>query len=403
MTFSIIIPTYNSKNYINNCLNSITNNCDNDLEVIIIDDASTDNTIIICENFKKINNNIRIFKLKKNHGPGYCRNLGIKKSKGKYIIFLDSDDTFYYNSIKKIKTTINKFKPDIIYHNFLRNKKPLNNNHILQFFSQKNLEKEKFLDICIKHKIFFNECWKYSVSKKFLLNNRIEFRNIRIAEDQLFGAECLNSAKKITINHNPILFHQNHYSGLSKISGQIPVLSYLFLILSLQKIIIKSRSKNIIKYIKLLILYSRYRLFSYLYLVKKNNFNLLIKNFKKMYEANDNKINIKIIKKYFKEIIDYFEKKLKKFIKKDTNIQYHIFSKDILGKAVHKFFLKNNISVRNMFDDDPKLKLDKLENYKFNKNKVHLFVICILDKIISTSIRSRIQRLKIKRFNVETI
>ena len=402
-TFSIIIPTYNSKNYINNCLNSITNNCDNDLEIIIVDDASTDNTIIICENFKKINNNIRIFKLKKNRGPSYCRNLGIKKSKGKYIIFLDSDDTFYYNSIKKIKTTINKFKPDIIYHNFLRNKKPLNNNHNLQFFSQKNLEKEKFLDICIKHKIFFNECWKYSVSKKFLLNNRIEFRNIRIAEDQLFGAECLNSAKKITINHNPILFHQSHYSGLSKISGQIPVLSYLFLILSLQKIIIKSRSKNIIKYIKLLILYSRYRLFSYLYLVKKNNFNLLIKNFKKMYEANDNKINIKIIKKYFKEIIDYFEKKLKKFIKIDTNIQYHIFSKDILGKAVHKFFLKNNIRVRKMFDDDSKLKLDKLENYKFNKNKVHLFVICILDKIISTSIRSRIQILKIKRFSVETI
>jgi len=88
MTFSIIIPTYNSKNYINNCLNSITNNCDNDLEIIIIDNASTDNTIIICENFKKINNNIRIFKLKKNHGPGYCRNLGIKKSKGKYIVFL---------------------------------------------------------------------------------------------------------------------------------------------------------------------------------------------------------------------------------------------------------------------------------------------------------------------------
>jgi len=138
-------------------------------------------------------------------------------------------------------------------------------------------------------------------------------------------------------------------------------------------------------------------------LVKENNFNLLIKNFKKMYEANDNKINIIIIKKYFKEIIDYFEKKLKKFIKKDTNIQYHIFSKDILVKAVHKFFLKNNISIRKMFDDDPKLKLDKLENYKFNKNKVHLFVICILDKIISTSIRSRIQRLKIKRFNVETI
>jgi glycosyltransferase involved in cell wall biosynthesis len=373
------------------------------MEIIIVDDASTDNTIIICENFSKINKNIRIFKIKKNRGPGYCRNLGIKKSKGKYIVFLDSDDMFYYNSLKNIKTEINKFKPDIIYHNFLRNKKPHNNNYIFKYFPKENLKKENFLDICIKHKIFFNECWKYSVSKKFLLDNKIEFRNIRIAEDQLFGAECLNSAKKITINHNPILFHQSHYSGLSKISGQIPVLSYLFLIFSLQKIIIKSRSKNIIKYIKLLILYSRYRLFSYLYLVKENNFNLLIKNFKKMYEANDNKINIKIIKKYFKEIIDYFEKKLKKFIKKDTNIQYHIFSKDILGKAVHKFFLKNNISIRKMFDDDPKLKLDKLENYKFNKNKVHLFVICILDKIISTSIRSRIQRLKIKRFNVENI
>jgi hypothetical protein len=83
--------------------------------------------------------------------------------------FLDSDDTFYYNSIKKIKTTINKFKPDIIYHNFLRNKKPLNNNHILQFFSQKNLEKEKFLDICIKHKIFFM-CFK----SKYKSNSIIE-------------------------------------------------------------------------------------------------------------------------------------------------------------------------------------------------------------------------------------
>jgi len=151
------------------------------------------------------------------------------------------------------------------------------------------------------------------------------------------------------------------------------VLSYLFLIFSLQKIIIKTRSKNIIKYLKLLILYSRCRLFSYLYLVKKNNFNFQIKNFKKIYDTNDNNINTKIIKKYFKEIIDYFEKKLKKLIRKDTNIQYHIFSKDILGKAVHKFFLKNNIRVRKMFDDDPKLKLAKLENYKFNKKKKNLF------------------------------
>lgn len=402
-TFSIIIPTYNSQNYINNCLNSITNNYSDDLEIIIIDDASTDNTTTICENFSKINKNIKIFKLKKNCGPGSCRNLGIKKSKGKYIVFLDSDDTFNYNSLRKIKKTINKFKPDIIYHNFLRDKKPFNNNHILEYFSKKNFKKEKFLDICIKQKIIFNECWKYSVSKKFLQLNKIEFKNIRIAEDQLFGAECLNNAKKITINHNPILFHQSRYSGLSKISGQIPALSYLFLIFSIQKIIIKSPSKNVIKYMKLLIFYSRYRLFSYLYLAKKSNFNLLIKNFKKMYKTNNNKVNTRIIKKYLREIIDCFETKFKKLIKKDNNTQYHIFSKDTLGKAVHKFFLKNNIDGITIFDDDPKLKLNKLENYKFNKNKRHLFIICILDKIINSYIKSRIKKLKIKSFNVEAI
>ena len=122
-TFSIIIPTYNSKNYINNCLNSITNNCDDDLEIIIVDDASTDNTIIICENFKKINNNIRIFKLKKNRGPGYCRNLGIKKSKGKYIalhFLLKTECPYcirhtseYFDNASTLKNVIQVFiKPD---------------------------------------------------------------------------------------------------------------------------------------------------------------------------------------------------------------------------------------------------------------------------------------------------
>lgn len=88
---SVIVPAYNCEKFIERCLNSILNQSALEIEIIIINDGSTDNTNKICEEYVDKHNNIKLIN-KINEGQGIARNLGIKKAKGKYITFVDSDD-----------------------------------------------------------------------------------------------------------------------------------------------------------------------------------------------------------------------------------------------------------------------------------------------------------------------
>lgn len=88
---SIVIPVYNVENYIFKCLKSITNQTYKNIEVIMINDGSTDNSRKICDVFVKDDSRFKIFD-KINGGLSDARNFGVEKSKGKYITFVDSDD-----------------------------------------------------------------------------------------------------------------------------------------------------------------------------------------------------------------------------------------------------------------------------------------------------------------------
>ena len=104
---SIIIPVFNGEKYLKKCLDSVKSQIYNDFEVIIINDGSTDNTSKIIETyltdkrFKVINQD--------NRGIGFSRNIGIKKAKGEYIVFLDSDDYIEFNFLEKM---VYKIKTD---------------------------------------------------------------------------------------------------------------------------------------------------------------------------------------------------------------------------------------------------------------------------------------------------
>ena len=116
---SVIIPVYNSQKYLVECLSSVCNYSYQDIEVIIIDDYSTDKSLCISQNFLKKFNFIKIFALKKNRGVSYCRNLGIKNAKGDYICFIDSDDKLIKNGIKIILNQLEEFKGKDVF--FLKN------------------------------------------------------------------------------------------------------------------------------------------------------------------------------------------------------------------------------------------------------------------------------------------
>ena len=91
---SAIVPVYNSKNYINRALKSIQNQNITDIEIILINDYSTDNSLSIIEDLQKEDQRIKIIKNKKNMGILYSRSVGVLSSKGKYIFCLDNDGMF---------------------------------------------------------------------------------------------------------------------------------------------------------------------------------------------------------------------------------------------------------------------------------------------------------------------
>ncbi len=100
---SVIIPVYNNEKYLERCFNSILNQNINDLEIIVVNDGSTDNSDKIIQEYEKNHQEIKYFK-KENTGVADSRNYGIEKASGKYIMFLDADDYVdiaLYKNIKK--------------------------------------------------------------------------------------------------------------------------------------------------------------------------------------------------------------------------------------------------------------------------------------------------------------
>ena len=88
---SIIVPIFNSKKYLDECLKSIVNQSYKNIEIILVDDESTDDSLDICYKYAKMDNRVRIIKMK-HSGVAVARNRGIDFAEGKYICFIDSDD-----------------------------------------------------------------------------------------------------------------------------------------------------------------------------------------------------------------------------------------------------------------------------------------------------------------------
>lgn len=119
--FSFVIPAYNCGEYIEKCILSIINNSigfADDVEIIVIDDGSKDNTKLIVESIIESNSTSIQYHFRENSGQGAARNFGIKQSTGKYIWFIDSDDWIVDNSLSRIRAVLLSLKPDVLVTNF---------------------------------------------------------------------------------------------------------------------------------------------------------------------------------------------------------------------------------------------------------------------------------------------
>ncbi len=106
---SIIIPIFNTYNYLEECIESVIKQSYTNIEIILVNDGSTDNSAFLCEKYVKLDDRIHYYS-KKNGGLSDARNYGIKRATGDYLFFLDSDDLIQYNTIEIMINTMSRNK-----------------------------------------------------------------------------------------------------------------------------------------------------------------------------------------------------------------------------------------------------------------------------------------------------
>ena len=210
---SIIIPIFNSEEFINECLNSLIKQTFKNFEVICINDGSNDNSLTILKEFEKKDERIHIFS-QNNTGAGIARNVGMEKSKGEYLLFLDSDDIFEDIMLEELYAKIKQNDNEIVIcnsQNFIvkENKKIFHRKNYL--ISDKILKIKSFSSKDIK-KDFFNLFiwwpWDKLFKKKYIDNLGIKFQNLSSTNDLYFIASAVIAAKKISFLDKILVKHR---------------------------------------------------------------------------------------------------------------------------------------------------------------------------------------------------
>lgn len=115
---SVVVPIYNAEKYLEKCINSIIKQTHKNLEIILINDGSTDNSLNIINTFyQKHKDKIKVIS-RNNKGIGYTRNEGLQKATGEYIIFIDSDDYLELNMLEKMYNKLKTKKADLVICNY---------------------------------------------------------------------------------------------------------------------------------------------------------------------------------------------------------------------------------------------------------------------------------------------
>ncbi len=305
MKLSVIVPVYNTNKYLPKCLDSILNQSLKDIEIIVINDGKSDNSVeTIKKNEKKYKNKI-VFIDKKNGGQGSARNVGIKKAHGEYIGFVDSDDFIEETMYEEMYNTAKENNSDIVICN------------ISDYYEKNDTKKEVSLKLSQNPSIseaiinsvpsVVNKIYK----RELLQDSNITFDESIWYEDLPFSMQIVVNAKKISFIEKPFYnyFHRNistmHNKNISKNLDILKAYDILINYLNKEK------------------LYNKYKEEFDFILLKEVYLATINRILRTSNKHSEKKEIIKQIRKYFK---DHFGRKTKYFsnLSRSYKLSYYL-------------------------------------------------------------------------------
>lgn len=319
---SVIIPVFNTEEYISNCIKSIIGQTLKNIEILCVNDCSTDNSLEILQKFAKKDNRIKIIDLKENKGVSNARNTGIDLAQGEYIYLIDSDDWIDENYLEEMLKKIKETKSNVIINaNFVKEYDNQNKKAYSKFsFLTKDFEK---LSSKIIQKFFPPVIWTRLYKTEYLKKYNFKFPMIKCgAEDIYFAYACDLMQENLYIFKGPYYHYVQHQSSA---------------------VHLKERGFHYIESFKLL--------YNFL-----NSYNIDLNDIKLFYVESliiDDEQKFNFVKNYLTEIEDIFnkniivyneqEKFLLEIIKESPNFKYFVSK---YNPNISLSFLKNKMVIK---------------------------------------------------------
>ena len=194
---SIVVPIYKVEGYLGKCVQSVINQTYSNIEIILVDDGSPDSCPVKCDIYAKQDPRIRVIH-KANGGLSDARNAGMREARGKYILFVDSDDFIDLDSCQRFVEAMTGRTPDIAVGNarIIQGNQTILMQHLLNTLN-KIVTGEQFLKAELRTETMHMAAWLNLYSKDFLLNNKLEFKVGLLHEDEQFTPRAFLKAKEV--------------------------------------------------------------------------------------------------------------------------------------------------------------------------------------------------------------
>lgn len=192
---SIIVPIYNAEKYISRCIDSLLNQTYKNIEIILINDGSQDNTYDIIKEYEAKYDFIFCIHTE-NKGVSHARNLGMKKAKGRYITFVDADDALFSDGLEKLFNLMTKCNPDVAIGTGIRLKDD-KESILYKESNQISLWEEDTIMVYLLNNHSSSQSVCRKLYKKEALDNIFFEEGRKVNEDVFFIFECFRNCKKI--------------------------------------------------------------------------------------------------------------------------------------------------------------------------------------------------------------
>ena len=212
VTISILMPVYNSQDYLKNTVQDVINQSYKDWELILVDDGSKDNSRNICIELQNLDSRIRVIS-KENQGVSSTRNTALDNARGEYIAFIDSDDLVHKDYLKILLSSMEKSNGDLAVCGFKERKVPSNGQveDLSRVFCPKEIiaiEDMKDLIMDFGNSGLLNPLWNKLYSREIIEKNNIRFKEeVETGEDFIFNLQYFRKINNICFSKEELYYY----------------------------------------------------------------------------------------------------------------------------------------------------------------------------------------------------